>query len=407
MLASASCLCPLMPRGPGLAEWVWSSDHLVTSIIREIFMMMTPPWPALAAEYWGGCSPRLGNVMYCYVCPSVRLSVCPSVRPFQNWISHCLPAYDSLWQLMTTYDNLWQLMTAYDNLWRLMTTYDSLWQLMTTYDNLRQLMTAYDSLWQLMTTYDNFWQLLTSYDNLWQLFTLVHCTLCKLSSSQDLVAGLVYIDLHLSQRIVQAHICADQYHILRAYFEHTLDSSSSMDSSLSSSSISSLVEYHPLLRGFFVMSSSLLFILKCQPRWLSYWVLFSLLNLTPQLLHWRPLGLYSCSMMVSCLSLRVWWWEASTMGRLETEGAFLPRQAKSIFPIILNWVECLLLLLTALIARRLLPLRLSMLNWRRILHELNGTCIIWKSFCRKCFLKISVQHFKSIFFNFLPMHTFV
>ena len=42
----------------------------------------------------------------------------------------------------------------------------------------------YDSLWQLLTTFDNFWQL-------WQLLTTYTCTLCKLSSSQDLVVGLL------------------------------------------------------------------------------------------------------------------------------------------------------------------------------------------------------------------------
>ena len=54
-----------------------------------------------------------------------------------------------------------------------------------------QLMTAYDYLWQLMTTYDSLWQLMTTYDIFWQLLTTYTCTLCELSSSQDLVVGLV------------------------------------------------------------------------------------------------------------------------------------------------------------------------------------------------------------------------
>ena len=118
----------------------------------------------------------------------LSLSVRPSVRPFQNWISHCLV---SLWQLMTAFDSLWQLLTAYDSLWQLLTAFDNFWQLLTTYHNLSQLMTTYDNLWQLMTTYDNLWQLLTTFDNFWQLMTTYTCTLCKLSSSQDFVVGLV------------------------------------------------------------------------------------------------------------------------------------------------------------------------------------------------------------------------
>ena len=91
---------------------------------------------------------------------------------------------------MTAYDNFWQLMTAYDNLWQLMTTYDKLWRLMTTFDSLRQPLTTFDSLWQL--TFYNFLQLLTTFYNFLQLFTTYACTLCKLSSSQDLVVGLVF-----------------------------------------------------------------------------------------------------------------------------------------------------------------------------------------------------------------------
>ena len=82
---------------------------------------------------------------------------------------------------MTTYDNLWQRMTAFDNLWQLMTAYDSLWQLWTTFD----------IVWHHLTTFDNLWQLMTTYDKFWQLLTLVRCMLCKLSSSWDLVVGLV------------------------------------------------------------------------------------------------------------------------------------------------------------------------------------------------------------------------
>ena len=78
-------------------------------------------------------------------------------------------------QIMTMYDNLWQLLTASNSFWQPLTASDSFWQLMTTYDNLWQL------LWHLLTPFDNFWQLLTTYT----------CSLCKLSSSQDLVVGLV------------------------------------------------------------------------------------------------------------------------------------------------------------------------------------------------------------------------
>ena len=75
-----------------------------------------------------------------------------------------------------------------------MTTYDSLWQLMTAHDSLWQLLTTVDNCWQFLTAYDNFWQLLTTFDNLWQLMTTYTCTLCKLSSSQDLVVGLVFLE---------------------------------------------------------------------------------------------------------------------------------------------------------------------------------------------------------------------
>ena len=118
-----------------------------------------------------------------------------------------MTAYDSLWQLMTTYDSLWQLLTTFDNFWQLWTTFDCLWQLVTAYDSLWQLLTTFDNFWQLLTTFstfdsfwqllktfDNFWQLLTTFDNFWQLLitlTTYTCTLCKLSSSQDLVVGLV------------------------------------------------------------------------------------------------------------------------------------------------------------------------------------------------------------------------
>ena len=62
---------------------------------------------------------------------------------------------------------------------------------MTAYDSLRQFLTTFDSLWQLLTTFDHFWQLFTTFYNFLQLFTTYTCTLCKLSSSQDLVVGLV------------------------------------------------------------------------------------------------------------------------------------------------------------------------------------------------------------------------
>ena len=99
--------------------------------------------------------------------------------------------YDSLWQLVTTFDSLWQLLTAYDNFWQLMKTFDNLWQLMTAYDNFWQLLTSIDNFWQLLTTFDNFWHLLTSFDIFWHLLTTYTWTLCKLSSSQDFVVGLV------------------------------------------------------------------------------------------------------------------------------------------------------------------------------------------------------------------------
>ena len=94
---------------------------------------------------------------------------------------------------MTAYDSLWQLMTAYNSFWQLMTAYDSLWQLMRTLDNIWQCLTTFDNIWQRLTTFDNFWQLLTNYDKLWRLLTTYTCTLCKLSSSQDLVVGLVML----------------------------------------------------------------------------------------------------------------------------------------------------------------------------------------------------------------------
>ena len=45
------------------------------------------------------------------------------------------------------------------------------------------------------SAYDNFWQLMTAFlDNFWQLLTTYICTLCKLSSSQDFVVGLVCLE---------------------------------------------------------------------------------------------------------------------------------------------------------------------------------------------------------------------
>ena len=73
---------------------------------------------------------------------------------------------------------------------------------MTNYDNLWQLMTTYDSLWQLLTAYDNFWQLLTTFDNFWPLLTTYTCTLCKLSSSQDLIVALVIFETLPKNQII-------------------------------------------------------------------------------------------------------------------------------------------------------------------------------------------------------------
>ena len=72
-------------------------------------------------------------------------------------------------------------MTAFDSFWQLLTAFNSFWQLFTAFDSVLQLFTAFYNFWQLLTTLDNFWQLLTTYT----------CTLCTLSSSQDLVVGLV------------------------------------------------------------------------------------------------------------------------------------------------------------------------------------------------------------------------
>ena len=86
------------------------------------------------------------------VWPSVRLSVCPSVR-LKTEFSPCLVP---IWQLITVYhsiDRIWQLLTAYDSLWQFL-TFDSFWQLMAAYDSFCQLFASYDSLWRLMTAYD-------------------------------------------------------------------------------------------------------------------------------------------------------------------------------------------------------------------------------------------------------------
>ena len=82
-------------------KFTFSGQHFLGTTVKP---PLTPSLCVTKKNPFFSCEAQLNK------CTCV--SVCLSVRPFQNVI---LPAYDSFWKLMTAYDSLQPLMTADDS----------------------------------------------------------------------------------------------------------------------------------------------------------------------------------------------------------------------------------------------------------------------------------------------------